>query len=204
MVNGFSIIGPDGNLQTVSTTPPIPPPAPPTIELDSPFDGQNVSLDTLNANHYIDVLITDHSGSGLNVASITDGPNAPELTLSGAAAAGVVLNGQATQPDAVNNPNLFRYSFTGAFVASTSPVVVTFLADSFHDNNSTTTSARRSPSRSPPRRTRQPCPPSGSRARSTGRRSGSRRCRPGRTSTSPTAPAARAARSRPTRDPRSP
>ena len=135
MVNGFSIIGPDGNLQTVSTTPPIPPPAPPTIELDSPFDGQNVSLDTLNANHYIDVLITDHSGSGLNVASITDGPNAPELTLSGAAAAGVVLNGQATQPDAVNNPNLFRYSFTGTFVASTSPVVVTFLADSFHDNN---------------------------------------------------------------------
>src|SRR6202008_4995802 len=33
MVNGFSIIGPDGTLQTISTTRPIPPPTPPTVEL---------------------------------------------------------------------------------------------------------------------------------------------------------------------------
>ena len=133
-VNGFSIF--DYNFD-VALPPPV---TPPTVELAAPFDGQNIDVDTLNAHGYIDVVFTDYSGAGLNVGSITD--NSGELVLTGAAAAGVTLNGRPTQPDATN-PNLYRYTFTGTFVvpatASTSDpynaIGVQFLAGSFADAN---------------------------------------------------------------------
>ncbi|HWW88013.1 MAG TPA: hypothetical protein VNZ26_30655, partial [Vicinamibacterales bacterium] len=87
--------------------------APPTAELAAPYDTQNMSVTQLNNSHHIDVVFTDNSGTGLNVGAITG--QTAKLTLSGAAAQNVILNPAATQPDALNNPGLFEFSFTGAF-----------------------------------------------------------------------------------------
>ena len=58
-VNGFSIFG-----HSVGVTLPPAAPTPPTVELSTPFDGQNIDVDTLNAHGYIDVVFTATAAPG--------------------------------------------------------------------------------------------------------------------------------------------
>ena len=135
-VDGFSILGHG------ITLPPQIVVVPPTATLVDPYSNDIVDVATLNANHYLDVRFTDQSGAGLNLSSITDAT--AELTLTGTAAAGVVLSGAPTQVDPTNDPGLFRYAFTGSFTAPTSgydTVGFQFAASSFADAHGTTNAA---------------------------------------------------------------
>ena len=133
-VNGATIFG-----QTLAIPSPPTPKPPPTATLVSPYQGQNIDAAVLNAQGYIDVMYTDNSGSGLNVATILD--NTAEFTLGGAAASGVTVNGKPTQVDPINNPGLFRYSFTGQFTTPSNAndpyntVTLQFTPGAFADMN---------------------------------------------------------------------
>ncbi len=99
---------------------------PPTELLVSPAAGATVPAATINAQHDIEVAYAAQVGAGVNTGTITDA--APEFTLSGAAAAGVVVNGAANSVGG----DLFEYNFTGSFGAGV--VTVNFIAGSFQDN----------------------------------------------------------------------
>lgn len=96
-------------------------PTAPTGHLDDPKNGASISADELNARKYID--ITYSANDPMDTASILDA--APEFTLSGPAAAGVVVNGA---PENLSG-SVYRYSFTGNFTGGT--VTLTFVAGSF-------------------------------------------------------------------------
>jgi len=101
--------------------------APPTADLYDPSNGQEVTRRTLNPEGRIVVSFVDNSGSGLNVATIID--SAPEFTLGGAAAAGVVVEGSGQ----LWYGSFFSYAFTGSF--GPGPVSVEFIAGSWEDND---------------------------------------------------------------------
>src|SRR5215216_6288529 len=119
-VNGFDVLGvPVATLQQLTGW------QAPTADLAKPYTGQRIDVDELNSRGYIEVLFRDFNidpATGgpvaLDVASITD--NSAEFFVVGSAARGVVVNGAAVQD--ANNPNLFRYYFTGAFQKSISGV----------------------------------------------------------------------------------
>lgn len=97
---------------------------PPEADLNDPVDTGSIVRSTLNTRGYIDVLFSDPE-DGLDVASITDA--GAEFTLSGAAAAGVVVNGAGV----AQGGDVYRYSFTGSF--DVGAVTVNFTADSFEN-----------------------------------------------------------------------
>ena len=106
----------------------------PQVDLTAPFDGETVSLSTINVHErYIDVTFTDLNGNGLDAATIVDGD--PEFTLSGPAAAGVTINSTPILVGA----ETYRYFFTGDFTAG--PVGVNFIAGSFADLSGNTNAA---------------------------------------------------------------
>ena len=84
--------------------------APPVTELADPFEGQNVQDTALNQAGHIDVNYSSPSGAGLDVASITG--SGPKIVISGPGVATTLALSSATQPDPVNNPTLFRYTFS--------------------------------------------------------------------------------------------
>ena len=98
----------------------------PEANLAHPFDGESISDITINVHEpYIDVAFFDLNGNGMDAITIVDG--AQEFTLSGAAAAGVAVNGM---PMSIGG-GTYRYFFTGNFVAGA--VGVDFTAGSFAD-----------------------------------------------------------------------
>ncbi|MHB1244367.1 MAG: hypothetical protein ACYC1P_13355, partial [Gaiellaceae bacterium] len=133
-VNGFSVFG-----QSVAT---LQSPATqlraPSAEVATPLAGSRQDVALLNdaTDRFIYVYFRDTNMSGFDVATITD--DAAEFVLLGAAASGVTVNGRAIQVDP-NNPNLFKYSYTGNFTtpnAASDPyntVVVNFVPGSFRD-----------------------------------------------------------------------
>ncbi|HET6548786.1 MAG TPA: calcium-binding protein, partial [Solirubrobacter sp.] len=147
-VTGFSIAG-----QTIASA--IPAPSgqlrPVEADLRSPFAGSNLKAsDFENGGLYsdgdglahIDVLFKDVNFLGIKADTITDGT--PEFTIGGSAAGNVLVNGAGVQIDP-SNPNLFRYSIskqdsskpffkTDASAGARPTVEVTFLANSFTDN----------------------------------------------------------------------
>lgn len=99
---------------------------PPTATLVDPAPAAGVQDVAINTRHTIDVAFADTSGSGLDLATITDA--AAEFTFTGAGASKVVVNGA---PKVIGG-NVFRYTFTGSFGAG--PVSVNFIEGSFADN----------------------------------------------------------------------
>ena len=83
------------------------------------------SRPALNGRQYLDVTFADPGGSGLDPGSITD-PGA-EFTLSGSAAAGVVVDGAAV----LVSGSTYRYAFSGSFAEG--PVQLDFAAGSWQD-----------------------------------------------------------------------
>ena len=108
----FTVSGPDG--------------LPPTADLADPSPGSSISAGTLNGRQYLDVTFADSGGSGLDPGSITDA--GAEFTLSGSAAAGVVVDGAAV----LVSGSTYRYAFNGSFAEG--PVQVDFAAGSWQDN----------------------------------------------------------------------
>ena len=99
----------------------------PTADLSHPTDGGSIDQTVINATErYIDVTFTDISGTGLDASTVTDG-NA-EFTVSGAAAFGVAIDGDAT----LVSGTTYRYTFTGDF--GPGAVTVLFAGNSFADN----------------------------------------------------------------------
>jgi hypothetical protein len=105
-----------------------------TIDADAPTallaglaPGATVKDWQLNARGYLDITFSD-LGAGINKETILD--SQAEFVLSGAGAAGVSVNGEATLVD--GTANTYRYTFTGAF--SDGPVSVEFAAGAFGDN----------------------------------------------------------------------
>ncbi|HOD83686.1 MAG TPA: Ig-like domain-containing protein, partial [Phycisphaerae bacterium] len=102
----------------------------PTAELALPPDGSSLPLAVVNAGSggkgLIEVTYFDHSGAGLNAASITDA--AAEFTLTGAGAAGATAN---TAPVAIGG-NTYRYTLSGPL--GVGPVTVNFQAGTWADN----------------------------------------------------------------------
>ena len=99
---------------------------PATEALYNPTAGSSLTTAAINAQGYINVLYSCQTGVGLNTSTITDAGE--EFTLSGAAAAGVTVNGAAVS---LGN-DVFQYHFTGSFTAGV--VTVNFTAGSFQDN----------------------------------------------------------------------
>jgi hypothetical protein len=98
----------------------------PEATLAHPSGGEIMSINTINVHErYIDVTFIDPNGSGLDASTIGD--TGQEFTLSGAAAAGVTINGS---PLSIGGDS-HRYFFTGDFVAGA--VTVDFNAGSFAD-----------------------------------------------------------------------
>ncbi len=127
-VNGFSIFGAGATIQNPAAAL-----LPLTATLVSPGDGSMVDVDTLNQDGYIQVHYNDYNGFPINVTSILTG--AGQFTLSGAAAANVVVNSRPTQVNPDDDSD-FDYSFTGSFVvpSSDSPtVMVEFTPGSYGD-----------------------------------------------------------------------
>ncbi|MHB1244484.1 MAG: hypothetical protein ACYC1P_13960, partial [Gaiellaceae bacterium] len=134
-VNGFSVFG-----QNVATlTSPATQLRAPTAELYTPLASTRQDIALLNDadDRFIYVYYRDVNLAGFDVATITD--DAAEFTLLGAAAAGVTVNGRAIQVDP-NNPNLFKYAYTGNFVIPPAnpsdpynTVTVNFVAGTFRD-----------------------------------------------------------------------
>lgn len=100
---------------------------PPTADLADPVNAGSIVRVDLNARGYIEVIFTD-ADNGLDDATVTDA--GAEFTLSGAPAAGVVVNGAGL----AQGGGVFRYSFTGSFEVGA--VGVHFLAGSFADQDS--------------------------------------------------------------------
>ncbi|MDP6634240.1 MAG: pre-peptidase C-terminal domain-containing protein [Phycisphaerae bacterium] len=99
---------------------------PPVVNLVHPFNGESLSVDTINIHkRYIDVTFVDRSGSGLDAVTILDA--AHEFTLSGAAAVGVTVK----SPPTLIFGGTYRYYFAGDFLAG--KVAVNFTAGSFAD-----------------------------------------------------------------------
>ena len=86
---------------------------------------ETIEAAILNSRRYIDVFFGDSGGSGLDRSTLTD--LGSEITLTGAAAAGVTLGGGAI----LVSGNNYRYAFSGKFVDGA--VGVEFVADSFED-----------------------------------------------------------------------
>jgi len=99
---------------------------PATEALSNPTAGSLVVDTAINGRGYIDVSYSCQTGVGLKTATISD--TGQEFTLSGAAAAGVTINGAATSMGG----DVFRYPYTGKFAAGL--VTVNFIAGSFQDN----------------------------------------------------------------------
>ena len=94
--------------------------------LKDPVNGSQIEVADINSRGYLDVTFIGRQ-SGLDSLSITD--PAAEFTLSGQAAAGVTVDGAATQID----PSTYRYAFTGNF--GIGKVDVNFLLDSWKDQS---------------------------------------------------------------------
>ena len=97
-------------------------------DLALPVGGSSPSLTAINTQKYIDVEFAPSTGAKLKADSITD--DDPEFTLSGDGVGTVVVNGAPTLVP--NQPNVYRYTFTGDFVAG--KVSVNFTAGSFTDD----------------------------------------------------------------------
>ena len=93
-----------------------------------PGSGGGVDITSLNQRGYIDVRFAPSAGATLDAASITDASE--EFTLSGAAAANVVLDGGATL--VTGTTDTFRYTFTGEF--SRGEVTVDFIEGRWMDS----------------------------------------------------------------------
>ncbi len=100
--------------------------APPTAALSNPADGATAAVTQLNNRGYIDVAFSALGAAGLNANSITDAD--PEFTLTGAAAADVVVSSAPT----LVSGGVYRYSFTGSF--STGTVGISFIDGSWADS----------------------------------------------------------------------
>ena len=96
---------------------------PPTVALADPANGSSLTAVALNAQGYIDVTFDDNDG--INQATITDAGG--EFSLSGAAAAGVIVNGAAS----LVSGTTYRYTFSGSF--NLGAVGVNYIAASFSD-----------------------------------------------------------------------
>ena len=83
----------------------------PTADLANPGTSASIAMAQINGRKYLDLSIRDTGGAGLNETTILD--SAAELTLSGAAAAGVSINGT---PQSLGN-GTYRYTLLGNFVA---------------------------------------------------------------------------------------
>ncbi|HEV8605909.1 MAG TPA: CARDB domain-containing protein [Tepidisphaeraceae bacterium] len=103
----------------------------PTAKVLAPASGEFL-VTQLNDRGYLDVTFADSGGSGLDPRSIKD-PGA-EFTLSGAAAAGVVIDGAATRIKST-----YRYRFTGSFASG--PVTVNSASGTFADDAGNTNAA---------------------------------------------------------------
>ncbi len=114
----------------------------PTANLAGPTNGSGIAPATLNHRGYIDVTFGDTGDNGLLPATLTDAGS--EFVLSGAAAAGVIVDGAGS----LVGGTTYRYAFTGDFVQG--KVKVGFVGGSFQDccarvSRPRTTSDRRSP-----------------------------------------------------------
>lgn len=81
----------------------------PTAVLVNPLPGNIVAVEPLNSRHYVDIFFDEPGQTGVNERSILD--NAPEFTVSGAAARGVTFLGKPQ----VENNSVYRYHFKGKF-----------------------------------------------------------------------------------------
>ena len=101
----------------------------PTATLADPANSGSIVGPTLNSRGYIDVTFSDDVA--LDAATITDAET--EFTLSGAAAAGVSVDGAAT----LVSGNTYRYGFSGSFGSGTVSVDFTngTWADDSGNNN---------------------------------------------------------------------
>ena len=127
-VSGFSIFGHDATIGNPATAL-----RPPTADLGSPHAGATIaSIEFVKggAGTIEVVYSTFNPGAIIDRDTIID--DDPEFVLTGPAA-GLVVNGRATQVDP-NDPRRYRYSFTGALnPAGGTTVDVSFIAGSFAD-----------------------------------------------------------------------
>ena len=127
-VTGFSIFGAGATIGNPATAL-----RPPTADLGSPHAGATIaSIDFVEGGGgTIEVVYnTFNPGAIIDRDTIID--DDPEFVLTGPAA-GLVVNGRATQVDP-NDPRRYRYSFTGALnSAGGTTVDVSFIAGSFAD-----------------------------------------------------------------------
>jgi pimeloyl-ACP methyl ester carboxylesterase len=98
----------------------------PTAKLLDPSAGRSIRATQLNDRGYIDVTFADSGGSGSDPRSIIDA--GAEFTLSGAAAAGIAVDGAATR----TGDGSYRYRFTGTFAPGA--VSVNFRPGTFADD----------------------------------------------------------------------
>ncbi|MEX2495926.1 MAG: hypothetical protein WD448_07555, partial [Woeseia sp.] len=97
-----------------------------TADLASPADGTGIDVAVINERGYIDVTFRTPEDATLDAASVSD--DAAEFTLTGTAAAGVVVDGAAEHVEG----DTWRYHFTGEF--TTGNVSLDFVADSWGDD----------------------------------------------------------------------
>ncbi|MEM5775871.1 MAG: hypothetical protein AAGU05_12790, partial [Anaerolineaceae bacterium] len=144
-VTGFRMMGIEGSptpnyvgsaLDIFTTVIPSATPAPgaaPDANLDFPLNGGQIDASVLNTKKYIDITFNDYTGSGLNLASITD--MMAEFTISGEGVGDAVLSSveqltgttyryHFTDKDTTNTIGLFRAGI----------VRIQFLAGTFSDN----------------------------------------------------------------------
>ena len=108
----------------------------PEITLRNPADGTSLTRAQLNQLGYLEVYVSPSGDAAIDESSLTD--EAPEFTLSGAAA-GVTVSGVAVPvPGEVN---VYRYAVSGTFTQA-GEVYVSFIDGGFQDVSGVASAAR--------------------------------------------------------------
>jgi hypothetical protein len=92
--------------------------AQPAAELSSPHNGEVIGAGVINGRGYVDVLFRPVPGHAVDAGTVTD--SGAELTITGPAA--ITIGGAAVRQ---GDSNVFRYTFTGTFVAGVYSVAIT-------------------------------------------------------------------------------